>query len=256
MSKLSSSVEKNPQGLKGRLASGLSAKTFTLITLIITQILLLPFFIHAWGADTYQSWLVILSAASLISLGEFGIGSYLRPAIRMAGAADDTERVNRLLAISVVIYTVVISFLFLAVILFLFLVDLFNFFDQLNIRKEQVIIIFFMLAISKLLMLPINPLTGLSHGYGEQGRAELFFGGMNAGQIVVTICLLLFGMTPVWVAGGHFGVTFLTFVLRIYDAKRRHPQVRFSVAVPTKSELREAVKLSGLHVMTTWKRHW
>jgi O-antigen/teichoic acid export membrane protein len=250
---LNSPTEKQERGLKGRLVSGLSAKIFTLSTIIVTQLILLPFFIKAWGADTYQSWLVILSAASLLGLGEFGIGNYLRSAIRMAGAAGNIEKVNRFLAIAAVLYAGVFCFLLTVVMSFSYLMHSFDVFGNLNIRKEQIIFIFCILSANSIIYLLIGPVTAISHGYGEQGRAEVWHGSRNVAQIVVTICFLLLGLTPVWVASGHLAVTILIVFLRFVDVGRRHPQVRFSMAIPTRSELHEATKISGLHVMPTWQ---
>lgn len=120
--------------LKNGLATG-----FQKTVRVLEQLLLVPFFISAWGVDYYGEWLTLTIIPTMLAFSDFGFGSAAANSFvlsYLAGAKDKAADVFK--TGFVVISASIIVGLVLSVIV-LFVLDYNNVFSNLLINKQDAI---------------------------------------------------------------------------------------------------------------------
>ena len=83
----------NLQGssVKDRIFKGIGSSVLSNAISLLQSILLVPFFINAWGVNLYGHWLVITAAIVYLGHCDFGMQSYLANLLAIAHAKKDEK---------------------------------------------------------------------------------------------------------------------------------------------------------------------
>src|SRR6201996_934893 len=76
---------------------------------IVQQILLVPFFLHAWGIDLYNDWLLINAATALLTIFDGGMQPYFGGLLQETKARNDPPAYHRAVRIAAFNYLTVIA---------------------------------------------------------------------------------------------------------------------------------------------------
>lgn len=237
-------------GMKSRLFSGLTAQMVTFVIFFIESIVLIPFFIDAWGSSTYQGWVVLSSAAYFLVLSDLGTSYYFDNSIRMTWTAGKEEDYQRNVAVGFGCYLLLFAFICALVVIFALRVDFDGVFGDIHINSTSARYIFILLAITVLIDLVRIPIASIYNARGDFTRRELFFSLQSIIRLCTIVFLLIASFSPTVVAFASLVVAFLIgLVWLVIDQKGRYPDSRYSVALPNKKELRSLLRISALYVI-------
>lgn len=74
---------------KGRLLTSYAAATVFLAVRVGQQLLLLPAFLYVWGAQLYEQWILLSSAAAFVMLADLGTRPYFKNRLLILASGDD-----------------------------------------------------------------------------------------------------------------------------------------------------------------------
>ena len=74
---------------KGRLLTSYAAATVFLAVRVGQQLLLLPAFLYVWGAQLYEQWILLSSAAAFVMLADLGTRPYFKNRLLMLASGSD-----------------------------------------------------------------------------------------------------------------------------------------------------------------------
>src|SRR5438552_183762 len=94
--------------VKWRLFWSFGAQALAIALRIAQQIALVPILIRGWGADIYADWIVVSSAAGLLSLLDFGIQIYFGNALLIARSKRDDAGYRRYFAVAMGVYSLIL----------------------------------------------------------------------------------------------------------------------------------------------------
>jgi O-antigen/teichoic acid export membrane protein len=237
------------RGLGRRLFTNYTFQLLNQAIRIGEQILLVPLFIAAWGADLYRDWIEIYAIVGFAILCNFGLESYFGNLFLRNAARGDDRAVERQLAISLLCALVIGSALALTVAAGAFAFDLRSILHigSLDAGTVRTMVLLMVLPVSVLIAEQV--LHTLYRAYDELNRGECVFAGYSALQIGSVAVALVLGQPP-WVVATCYLVVPLLFVAGLAaDLKTRYRQLRFRLAVPSAQELREFVPQSLLYFM-------
>src|SRR5258707_11644512 len=83
-----------------RLARNTAAQLLSLLVSFVERFVVVGILLRGWGPQIYSEWAVLVSAASMLSLGELGLNIYYGNVLQKAWATADTERFQRTVAIA------------------------------------------------------------------------------------------------------------------------------------------------------------
>lgn len=127
------------------------ASTLQKIIRILEQLLLIPFFITAWGAAYYGEWLTLTIIPSIIGFSDLGFGTAASNSFILKYASNDRQGASNIaksgfLSISIIVF----SSILISIIIMLAL-NYFNIFDKLLIQKKDAILALFFLMLGRIL---------------------------------------------------------------------------------------------------------
>jgi len=137
--------------LKKKLVQNGIASTLQKAIRILDQLLLVPFFIIAWGASYYGEWLTLTIIPTILGFSDLGFGSAAANAFVLKYASDDKQGAANIaksgfLAISVmIIASLVVSVILICTLIY------YKVFDKSLIDKQQAILAVFFLMVARIL---------------------------------------------------------------------------------------------------------
>jgi O-antigen/teichoic acid export membrane protein len=228
-------------GLGARLMRSLSAQMSTQALRIVQQILLVPFFLRAWGVDLYNDWLLINAATALLTVFDGGMQPYFSGLLQETKVRGEAEAYRRAVKMANFNYLAVIA-LALTVItltsLWLKWLPLIGI-DHMAFRQSYWTL--GLLAGNTLLAMPFGVVNSVYRANGEYDRGVMMGAGNLAGQILIPLALLTFGQPSTALAAGMVGGTSASWIVIMIDQRLRYGQFPSGLAVPSRDELRVTV---------------
>ena len=137
--------------LKKKLVQNGIASAVQKVVRVLDQLLLVPFFIAAWGASYYGEWLTLTIIPTILGFSDLGFGSAAANAFVLKYASDDKQDAANIaksgfLAISVmIIASLVVSIILISTLSY------YQVFDKSLIDKQQAILAVSFLMVSRIL---------------------------------------------------------------------------------------------------------
>jgi O-antigen/teichoic acid export membrane protein len=235
------------QGLKRRLILGYSAQGLFLAVRTLEQIVLVPFFIAAWGTDLYRDWLVLFAAAGFVPLIDLGMTYHFQNALRAAWARADRAAFERLLQIRLGIYLGLLAIIGPLVVGAGLCLLAHGVIGLHAMSPRSAGAVFALLALHNLLTLVQHYLSGIHVARNDFDRAVLFLAVALIVQIGAVAGALGAGAAPPAVAALFLAMLLIfgcaPFAL---DQLRRYPDLSYRIALPSRQELRQVAAKSLL----------
>ena len=89
------------------LRTGVWSALIQVVTLI-TQVVTVPFFMGAWGAELYGDWLTLSALVSYLSLADGGMQNYIINRLTQLGAKEQWDELRKELSSATMLYAVVL----------------------------------------------------------------------------------------------------------------------------------------------------
>jgi O-antigen/teichoic acid export membrane protein len=238
-------------GLHRRLAFGFGAQALTLVVLMIERIIMVPLYLAAWGVALYEDWLFLGAIAGFLRLLDLGMEWHFGNALRLSLAAGRHDLFHRSLAVGIGCYFAVMAVAGAALTVMILILLPGGVIETAVLSSDTAKLVLWIFLIQRLLLMPRTFITGLYSAHGEFSRGENMFTLFTTGQSFVIIALLLFKASPVVVAVvGLISIFFTCWMPLLGDLRRRYPEVQYSIAMPTGSELRKIGKNAGYYFLT------
>lgn len=123
--------------LKKRLLNNGFAAVFQKGIRILDQLVLVPFFITAWGAAYYGEWLTLTIIPSVIAFSDLGFGTAAANSFVLSYAAGDKQKAADISKSGMYIITIMILAAMLLSVLGIFVLDYYNVFDKSLINGKE-----------------------------------------------------------------------------------------------------------------------
>ena len=197
---------------------------------IFGQILVVPLFLWAWGAQLYGEWLVLFAVVAYLSLLDFGMQMYVVNRLNQCYSVKQLNDYTRILHSALTLYlsVAVVAGCLIAIAVYVAPIG-----QWLNFRlmdHSTVAVVAFLLAAQLIFAIPQGLVTGLYRTFQEFPR-EAVLGNLRLFSMFgLTALILLIGGGVIHVATIQLIplVGVIAFVL--YDLRKRHPEVKIGLA--------------------------
>lgn len=135
---------------KNILKTGLASLIQKIIR-TLEQLLLVPFFISAWGAAYYGEWLTLTIIPTIIGLSDLGFGTAAANSFILHFASGEKQKAANIYKSGFFTISVIISLGIILSFIVVFVLAYFRIFDKSLIDKQQAIIAVLLLMISRIL---------------------------------------------------------------------------------------------------------
>lgn len=232
-------------GLVRRLALGFGVLGSGFLATTALQIVLVPVFLAAWGAERYADWLVLQAASALVVLADLGLHGQA-VALRLAAARGDAGGFQRILSAGLGAYGLLSA---MVVVLLTFVVVL----DAAAIvgvgRDDGAALL--LLSLSGVAMMPRGLVASIYLARGEFGRETASHLAVVLGQMAVAGAAAFAGAGLTGAAAAHAGTTVLLgWLPLVVDLRRRHADVSLRPVLPRPSDLLEMRTRAPLYALT------
>ena len=209
---------------------------------ILGQILVVPLFLWAWGAQLYGEWLVLFAVVAYLSLLDFGMQMYVVNRLNQCYSVKQLNDYTRILHSALVLYlsVAVVAGCLIAVAVFFAPIG-----QWLNFRlmdHSTTAVVALLLAIQLIFAIPQGLITGLYRTFQEFPRGAMLGNFQRASMFGLMAVVLLIGGSVIHVAAIQLIplVGVIAFVL--YDLRKRHPEVKIGLS---QSDWRLAITFLG-----------
>ena len=216
-----------PSQVRGRMLKGVGSSAFAQFILVLQHILLVPFFIEAWGADGYGRWLALTAFISYLSLLDLGGQAYIANLLAMKYAEKKWNDFSRVLSEGVSL------FLFTGIgvlILFAGCLWLFSYFPapalERTLESWEVWVLILLGFQLLFLQIPSGVYSSVYRATGLYARGTLIGNLVKGFGIVISLILLLAKVPPAVFAFGVLIVGLLTVFALVKDSRRVIPICR------------------------------
>lgn len=205
--------------VKGIIGNGLAQITLKVIR-VLEQLLLIPFFLTAWGAAYYGEWITLSIIPTVLTFTNFGFGSAVSNSFVLAYTGGDKQKaadINKN-GILVVGGSIVIGGIITAAILWGG--SYFHFFENSIIPAHEAILAIGLLMTGRLISFYHLLIEGYYRGARKAVLSGFLYAGCSAINLVVGFCVLYGEGGIVEYAFSQFGVTIL-FTIAYFVIGRR-----------------------------------
>ncbi|WP_426369353.1 oligosaccharide flippase family protein [Pseudocolwellia sp. HL-MZ7] len=210
------------------------------IVLVVSSLLLTPYFINVLGANGYGFWLLILSIIGWFNVIELGFPSAVQRHTILALEKDDPVEVNTVFSTSIVLF----GCLGLAAVALLACVALFSadFFGS-SVDADALKMALFVLSAKIIMDFLMNPFHGFITAFL---RLDIDSNLVMVNVLIKSI--LIFLLIPTMNIWGAIIATLFADVLtngvKIYYIKKLYPAMKFSFKLVSKEELKSLFAFS------------
>ncbi len=230
-----------------RVFAGVGTSAVSQGLLAAQAILLVPFFLRAWGPDGYGSWLTLVAAASYLSLLDLGGQIFFANLLTMHHARGDVAEFRQTLSEGVSLFVALGlgAFGILLVILFgLTSVPLPG--GLAPVAPEDARVLALVAATTLLLAIPGGVYATVYRASGLFARGAMVGNAVKAIGLAVSIVLLYVGVGAESYAAVLLGVSLLSMLAIAWDSRRCIPGCRgirigLGLALAASAHLRGAV---------------
>ena len=135
--------------VKGIVGNGLAQITLKVIH-VLDQLLLIPFFLTAWGVAYYGEWVTLTIIPAILGFTDLGVGSAAGNSFVLAYVAGERQKAANLKKSGLIIITGTIFLGVLLTIAILYTANLFKLFDKTLIPASEAIIAVAIMMVAKL----------------------------------------------------------------------------------------------------------
>jgi O-antigen/teichoic acid export membrane protein len=217
-----------------RVAKNAVAQSLSQLVQFADRFLVVGILLRSWGTQIYSDWVILLSYAGVLSIGELGLNIYYGNVYQKAWAAADTKRFQRMISVATTCSGVVAVLLGCLALVFLAAADLPT---KAMPHTEAIRVAVLMGAVT---------LSRIARGSISQiyrGRQEFAVGVLvdllsPASALVFAIIAVLMGAAPVIVAGGYLTSDLIAgWGGMVWSINRRYPGLHLKPAYPNRREL-------------------
>ncbi len=222
---------------------------------VVQQILLVPFFLRAWGVDLYTDWLLLNAGVAFISIFDAGLQPYFSGLLQERRVQEDIPGYRRAARTALFDYCVVIVLALVAACTASFFIDWRNFLGVGTLSPGAADLTLVILTANILFTLPFGIAGSLYKAHGEYDRGVIFSAGNLVIQIVVPLILLTLRQPPTILAAGMLGTSFAAWLVLSADQRLRYGPLPWGLAIPNAMELRTTATqclLFTAQPVTTW----
>ena len=174
------------------------------IVRILDQLLLVPFFLTAWGAEYYGEWLTLSIVPSVLAFSDLGFGSAVSNGFVLAYAAGNKQQAANLYKSGFFIISASVLLGIIITILVVTISDYIGCFSQSAIDAgDAILAVVFMMA-SKLIGIYTQLAEGFYRGVRRAATGSFFNSSNSLINIVVGLVVLYAGCGVVGFALSHF----------------------------------------------------
>jgi O-antigen/teichoic acid export membrane protein len=226
--------------VKDKLLKSSTFRTLEIIIVTIISLVLTPYLINHLGDVHYGLWILILSALGWFNFIDLGFSYAIQRNIVIALENNDNHRINIVFSVAVVLFSVLGSFATLCVLILAFFPELLG----IN-EKEQSIatIAFAILAIKVFLDFIMN----CFHGFFTAYLRTDIDANISSLNMVIKSILVFYLVIDMNIYGAVFATIIadiLTHSLKIYFARKLHPEFKFVLHLVKFSEVKELFRFS------------
>ena len=231
----------------GRIGKLFGAQNASQLITILTQLLLPPAFLHAYGISLYGQWLALGSAIAYLSTFNYGLQTYTNMQMTIhfnRGEVQETREVQSA-GLRILLATFVI---FNTALLVIFLIPLDSLL-QLTISRHEAQLTLYILGCQIVSGMVFGFFSGSYMVVGLAHRGANF---SNLNQLLVM--LLQLGLTAArapfhYIAGAQLVLTLTGAMLLVVDFGRQAPQIRPSLRYWKKGALVQVLKPSAHYAL-------
>lgn len=205
--------------VKGIIGNGLAQITLKVIR-VMEQLLLIPFFLTAWGAAYYGEWVTLSIIPTILTFTNFGFGSAVSNSFVLAYTGGDKQKaadINKN-GILVVGGSIVIGGIITAIILLGG--SYFHIFENSIIPINEAILAITLLMIGRLISFYHLLIEGYYRGARKAVLSGFLYAGCSAVNLIVGLCVLYWEGGIVEYAFSQFFVT-VAFTIVYFVIGRR-----------------------------------
>ncbi|MBS9719455.1 hypothetical protein JYU29_02005 [Tianweitania sp. BSSL-BM11] len=222
-----------------KIGRNLGVQILALAVTFLDRFVVVGLLLHQWGATLYSDWVVLLSAAGLLQLGELGLNIYYGNVWQRAASLGDPNGFARMLRVALGMAAMQALVLFGAALVFLAAADLPG--HSTGLSENEARLIFLLLAAFSILAVVRGSLSQLYRGHGHYARGMIVTLIGTLALLFATALVAFAGGGPIALAGAYLVCQVLFGIgLMLWDLKRCFPELRFVPAWPLGREWRDA----------------
>jgi O-antigen/teichoic acid export membrane protein len=228
-------------GLGARLMRSMSAQMASQGVRIVQQILLVPFFLRAWGIDLYNDWLLISAAAGVLSILDGGMQPYFSGLLQERMVRNEVAAYERAVRTANFNYVAVIVIALVAIVVASLWVEWLPLLGIDHMDRLPAYWTLALLAGNLLIAMPFGVANSIYRAHGEYDRGVMMGTGNLGGQIIIPLVLLTLGQSSTILAAGMIGGTLLSWIIIAIDQRARYGPLPWGLAIPTAAEQRVTI---------------
>lgn len=224
-----------------RITSNIAAQIFAIVASMGDRIVLVGLILRYWGPDMFAGYVVLQSAASLLTTAELGMQLYFINVEQGARIRGDMAAFQRYAAIHLGITLAISAPLAVGLAVFGLFGDMGQVVQVSAIEERGARAIFVILGMANLLSNVRSTTTVIYIGAGDFAYSVLVGAVVLLASTAFSCAIVAAGGGPIAVAAGFFAVYGLCAGLFVqWDTRRRYPQFAATPALPTREEFVEA----------------
>jgi len=161
---------------------------------VLEQLLLVPFFISAWGAAYYGEWLTLTIIPTMLAFSDLGFGSAAANSLVLRYASGDKQGAANIAKSGILIITVMVACSLVISVIFLLSLDHYKIFEKSLINRGDAIWAVFILMVARIL----NFYQQLFEAYFRAARKA----SLSINLLSIQSCLYISGGLIVLLSGG------------------------------------------------------
>lgn len=221
-----------------RIGLGVAAQVFSLLISMMDRLVLVGVMIRIWGADIYADWVLLSAAAAMIAMAEAGLNIYFGNAWQAAFARADRAGFARVLSIGIAIYGLLLLVLSSATIAYVVVVDPASKLHLRMVDHASATLVMVILGGAVILRVCRGLVAQIYRGIGLFARGIFADSLVSLTTVILALSALALQAGIVTVAALYLASEIcIGWCGMIADLRRRHADLRFRPAVPSRAEL-------------------
>jgi len=229
------------RGLGSRLMRSMSAQIVSQGLRVVQQILLVPFFLRAWGVDLYNDWLLMAAGAGILAILDGGMQPYFSGLLQERMVRKEMAAYRRAVRVANFNYVAVIVIALLAIAVASLWVEWLPLLGVDHMEPGAAYWTLALLAGNLLAAMPFGVANSIYRAHGEYDRGVMMGAGNLGGQIIIPLILLTLGQPSAILAAGMIGGTIVSWTIIAIDQRVRYGPLPWGLAIPTAAEQRVTV---------------
>jgi O-antigen/teichoic acid export membrane protein len=218
---------------------------------LLDQLLLIPLYIFAWGADLYRDWLILAAFVWFLNSCSFGLEEYFANVFLRSAALGDHAALARQVRIGLFISSMVSLAILTAVYCLLLTGGISRLFGFATIADHDATLVVLVMTLPLWCWYQTMILHGVYRAFGDFTRGEIIYAIYWTAQLVSVAAALLLRQPPLVVAFCYGLTPILCAAMTVIDVRRRYPDTELRLAVPTRAEWRRVVPQSLMYFTNT-----